>query len=553
MQSKVKTDMAVAALSTASIALNTSSAPAPSAQQVSEAPQAFAKLIERAKPEDKAPEDGTRPQATPDGNAESAAAAEDISVSLPQGEAKDLPSDEPVDLLAEIEAMVTAASQLGINQPMPVAPVPLALVTTSAETAVATAAMPAAVSTTIAKSVTAMMPPASGEPARSAGTDANAARAAMTAPVATSTPGVPMPAADSPVGAAEASAAVDPSTKIEDGRSPKSINDAKSGSAARSDIATLLASLKSIYQPAKAGDVAAADALPALSSAPKLAELAAGTAPAAVAAAIVPEARPAAAAVLQPAVAAVMPAVTAPKTVKSAAAAIAVGIVDPSVPTATPLPDTAITKDSTAPLPQAGKAEADVSAPPPANPAAGPLLAVSADTIPLPIAGDAPTISAAAPTGEVPVATQAEQSLARHLDLARDNQWLDRLARDISQAASQQGHLKFQLNPEHLGALTVEIANSASGTAIRMTADTEQARTIIADAQPRLLAEVRAQGLRVSESHVDLNQQGGGSSPSAQGQQRQSSENHKPFAATQAAIRDDAGDSASRNDGELYA
>ena len=97
-----------------------------------------------------------------------------------------------------------------------------------------------------------------------------------------------------------------------------------------------------------------------------------------------------------------------------------------------------------------------------------------------------------------------------------------------------------------------------------MTADTDQTRAIIADAQPRLLAEVRAQGLRVTESHVDLNQQGQGggygSSASAHGQQGQpgqqrqpASADHQPFGRTQAAIRDDAGDSASRDDGDLYA
>ncbi|MFC0307981.1 flagellar hook-length control protein FliK, partial [Rhizorhabdus histidinilytica] len=191
-------------------------------------------------------------------------------------------------------------------------------------------------------------------------------------------------------------------------------------------------------------------------------------------------------------------------------------------------------------------------------PAAAPQVAVAQPVAVAPLVNDAAAADSPA------AVDQPDQVIARHLDLARDNQWLDRLARDISQAATHQGHLKFQLNPEHLGALTVEIANGASGTAIRMTAETDQTRAIIADAQPRLLAEVRAQGLRVSESHVDLNQQGQsggyGSSASTHGQQGQSgqqrqpaSADHQPFARTQAAIRDDAGDSASRDDGDLYA
>lgn len=150
-----------------------------------------------------------------------------------------------------------------------------------------------------------------------------------------------------------------------------------------------------------------------------------------------------------------------------------------------------------------------------------------------------------------PGPTQAEQSMTRHLDLARDNQWLDRLARDITQAATTNGHLKFQLNPEHLGSLQVEIVNSAAGTSVRMTADNDAARTILVDAQPRLIAEVRAQGLRIAESHVDLGSQTG--SGGAAGGQRQSSEDHKPFVRTQAATRAQTPDSPPPADDELYA
>ena len=91
---------------------------------------------------------------------------------------------------------------------------------------------------------------------------------------------------------------------------------------------------------------------------------------------------------------------------------------------------------------------------------------------------------------------------------AKDGEWLDRLARDIARTANHDAQLKFQLNPEHLGSLRIELTNAADGTAIRMTADTDAARNILVDAQPRLLAEARAQGLRISESHVDLGHHG---------------------------------------------
>ena len=49
-----------------------------------------------------------------------------------------------------------------------------------------------------------------------------------------------------------------------------------------------------------------------------------------------------------------------------------------------------------------------------------------------------------------------------------------------------------------------------------MTVDTEAARQILTDAQPRLTAEARAQGVRIAETHVDLS----GSGRHAPGDQR---------------------------------
>ena len=51
---------------------------------------------------------------------------------------------------------------------------------------------------------------------------------------------------------------------------------------------------------------------------------------------------------------------------------------------------------------------------------------------------------------------------------------------------------------------SVDIRATSGGVAIRLTVETEGARSIIADAQPRLMAEARAQGVRVAEAHVDL-------------------------------------------------
>jgi hypothetical protein len=106
--------------------------------------------------------------------------------------------------------------------------------------------------------------------------------------------------------------------------------------------------------------------------------------------------------------------------------------------------------------------------------------------------------------------TQGDLQIGRQLDLAQDHAWLDRLAQDIASSAGDASRIRFALAPEHLGRLMVEIANGADGTAVRMTTETEQAQRILADAQPRLVAEARAQGLRIAETNVDLDQRSGG-------------------------------------------
>ena len=142
------------------------------------------------------------------------------------------------------------------------------------------------------------------------------------------------------------------------------------------------------------------------------------------------------------------------------------------------------------------------------------------DSKPMPDQSSAVTSLAGAaavtPTANVPPAAAAgmQQSAPaeiapHHLDLVKDSEWLDSLAKDITRAAQSNTHLRFQLNPEHLGSLKVEVLNGANGTSVKLTADTEAARAILVDAQPRLVAEARAQGLRISEAQVNLSSQGG--------------------------------------------
>ncbi|WP_243406141.1 flagellar hook-length control protein FliK [Sphingosinicella sp. YJ22] len=102
-------------------------------------------------------------------------------------------------------------------------------------------------------------------------------------------------------------------------------------------------------------------------------------------------------------------------------------------------------------------------------------------------------------------AQQLGQALAAQvLDLAGGSEWLDQLSQEIGRAADGSGPLRFRLTPESLGELKVEISQSDRGAIVRMTVATEAAQAALADAQPRLAAEARAQGVRIAETQVDL-------------------------------------------------
>ena len=135
-----------------------------------------------------------------------------------------------------------------------------------------------------------------------------------------------------------------------------------------------------------------------------------------------------------------------------------------------------------------------------------------------PVPQPAPLKAEAAATADGTRTT--DLAIERQLDLARDAQWLDRLARDIARAGSDDQPLRFRLHPQTLGHLQVELQQGDHGTAVRLTVETEAARQILADAQPRLAAEARAQGVRIAETHVDLS----GSGRHAPGDQRRQDE-----------------------------
>lgn len=133
----------------------------------------------------------------------------------------------------------------------------------------------------------------------------------------------------------------------------------------------------------------------------------------------------------------------------------------------------------------------------------------------------APAERAAAPQP----APSPDQAMERELDLAHDSEWLDRLARDIARTGNADTPLRFKLHPHTLGHLQVELTQGDHGTSVRLTVETEAARALIADAQPRLAAEARAQGVRLANTEVDLS---GSGHQAASGDPRRQEEARQP-------------------------
>lgn len=129
------------------------------------------------------------------------------------------------------------------------------------------------------------------------------------------------------------------------------------------------------------------------------------------------------------------------------------------------------------------------------------LKAVKAGAPVLPHAFDIALRNDAPATAAQPPASLADTAIARTLSVAQDGQWLDALAKDIAATASGQT-LQFRLDPAHLGALTVQIEHGSDGATVRLHSDNADTRQMLTDAQPRLAAEARAQGLTLKETSV---------------------------------------------------
>lgn len=123
------------------------------------------------------------------------------------------------------------------------------------------------------------------------------------------------------------------------------------------------------------------------------------------------------------------------------------------------------------------------------------ILPVAKEAALAPVEG----IKVANPLAELSSASHVAQ---RHLDLARDTQWLDGLARDIVAASDRSGNMSFRLSPAHLGELDVALATSDAGLSVTMKTSSDEAAKIVHAAQPALVDTIQSQGVRVADAQV---------------------------------------------------
>ena len=121
----------------------------------------------------------------------------------------------------------------------------------------------------------------------------------------------------------------------------------------------------------------------------------------------------------------------------------------------------------------------------------------------------ASTGTTAAPTTHAPIANGVAGQLAsgaadRQLDLAKQGAWLDGISHDIAATAAGSGPLRFEVAPQHLGAVQVEMTRGGDGATVTLTASSEAGRAALADARPQLIADARAQGIHIASAQVDV-------------------------------------------------
>lgn len=183
----------------------------------------------------------------------------------------------------------------------------------------------------------------------------------------------------------------------------------------------------------------------------------------------------------------------------------------------------------------------------PVPPVAVGLPAVAEEAaLPIGIATDAPAAPAAmifptAPTAPAPIRESVIGDRPHAIDTDRAD-WIESLVDRIDEARGHGGSRITQLRllPDALGTVDVRIEHNGDRVNVHFTADTAQARALLADATSRLSDLADARGLKLGDTGV---QQGpGGQRHAEQDRQDASRPNHAPVTADTDTMADETAD-----------
>lgn len=181
---------------------------------------------------------------------------------------------------------------------------------------------------------------------------------------------------------------------------------------------------------------------------------------------------------------------------------------------------------------------AETAAPSAATPVAVAATATpQLDPTPLqaPTVDGAPRIEASATAGPQLGAVLSDQVI----DMGIDGQWIDRLAREITQVADGTGHSRFQLMPPNLGRIQVDLWQGDAGGRVHLLTETDEAAARLRDGQSMLQSDARLAALSLGQ--VVIERAAGGN---LDAQRDQNGQQHNP---QQPHARQDMGQAGQQN------
>lgn len=163
-------------------------------------------------------------------------------------------------------------------------------------------------------------------------------------------------------------------------------------------------------------------------------------------------------------------------------------------PATSPAAAPAVAAETARDTQRADTGEAVVAAPAAAGPSGVIPAAIAAPAI-----DGTARIEASAPAAPQLGAVLSDQVI----DMGIDGQWIDRLAREITQVADGTGHSRFQLMPPNLGRIQVDLWQGEAGGRVHLLTETDEAAMRLREGQSTLQADARLAALSLGQVVIE--------------------------------------------------